>query len=107
MDAKETMTADNWILRSTKLVGQNGQHSLDTEPRLEALFDADLSTPNDLHCVPNHGSVPKIYWDTHEINVCDDRLELSMDDTQRMFAPINLLIALPYDGLKGTTQANQ
>lgn len=98
IDAKDAMTPDNWIPRSGNLVRRTGQHPLNAEPRLEALFEAGLITPNDLHYVRNHGSVPRLYWDTHKIDVCDGALNLSMDDLKEMFEPVNIPVALACDG---------
>lgn len=98
IDAKDAMTPDNWIPRSGNLVRRTGQHPLNAEPRMEALFDAGLITPNELHYVRNHGSVPRLYWDTHKVDVCDGKLKLSMDDLRKMFDPINIPVALACDG---------
>lgn len=98
IDAADAMTPDNWIPRSGNLIRNTGQHPMNAEPRLEALFEAGLITPNHLHYVRNHGSVPRLYWDTHVLDVCDGALKLSMDDLQGMFQPINIPIALACDG---------
>ena len=98
IEAEDAMTPDNWIPRSGNLVRNTGHHPLNAEPRLEKLFDAGLITPNELHYVRNHGSVPRLYWDTHQLDVCDGALKLSMDDLQNMFEPINIPVALACDG---------
>ena len=98
IDAQDAMTPDNWIPRSGNLVRRTGQHPLNAEPRLEALFEAGLFTPNDLHYVRNHAAVPRLYWDTHVLNVCDGALKLGMDDLQNMFEPINIPVAMACDG---------
>lgn len=98
IEAVDAMTPDNWIPRSSNLVRRTGQHPLNAEPRLEALFQAGLITPNSLHYVRNHGSVPRLYWATHVLDVCDGALKLSMDDLRNMFDPVNIPIALACDG---------
>jgi nitrate reductase (NAD(P)H) len=50
---------DNWIPRSSHLIRLTGKHPLNGEPELEALFDAGLITPNELHYVRDHGHVAK------------------------------------------------
>ena len=98
IDAQDAMTPDNWIPQSGNLVRRTGQHPMNAEPRLEPLFKAGLITPNRLHYVRNHGSVPRLYWDTHTLDICDGALRLSMDDLAHMFTPINIPVALACDG---------
>lgn len=98
IQAEDAMTPDNWIPRSGNLIRRTGQHPLNAEPRLEALFSKGLITPNELHYVRNHGAVPRLFWDTHMLDVCDGALKLSMDDLQNMFEPINIPVALACDG---------
>ncbi|KAK5943376.1 hypothetical protein PMZ80_004383 [Knufia obscura] len=98
IEAQDAMTPDNWIPRSGNLVRRTGQHPLNAEPRLEAMFKAGLITPNELHYVRNHGAVPRLFWDTHVLDVCDGALKLSMDDLAGRFEPINMPVALACDG---------
>ena len=42
------------------------------------LFDAGSITPNELHYVGNHGAVPRLVWELHELNVLNGKLGLSM-----------------------------
>ncbi|KAK5405207.1 hypothetical protein LTR06_008902 [Exophiala xenobiotica] len=92
------MTPDNWVPRSGNLVRLTGQHPFNGEPRLEVLFQTGLITPNILHYVRNHGSVPRLYWNTHTLDVCDGALKLSMDDLQDLFQPLNIPVAMGCDG---------
>lgn len=98
IEAVDGMTPDNWVPRSGNLVRNTGQHPMNAEPRLEALFKAGLITPNHLHYVRNHGAVPRLFWDTHVLDVCDGALKLSMDDIRDNFDPISIPIALACDG---------
>lgn len=98
IDAIDAMTPDNWIPRSSDLIRNTGQHPLNAEPRLEVLFSAGLITPNHLHYVRNHASVPRLYWDTHVLDVCDGALRLSMDDLKNGFHSFNIPVALACDG---------
>ncbi|KAK5105644.1 hypothetical protein LTR62_002635 [Meristemomyces frigidus] len=49
IDAIDAITPDNWIPRSGILKRNSGQHPLNAEPRLEALFSAGLITPLSKH----------------------------------------------------------
>ncbi|KIW68544.1 hypothetical protein PV04_04483 [Phialophora macrospora] len=98
IDAIDAMTPDNWIPRSSNLVRNTGQHPMNAEPRLDALFSAGLVTPNNLHYVRNHASVPRLLWDTHTLDVCDGTLRLSMDDLKNGFEAYNIQVALGCDG---------
>ncbi|KAK4979657.1 hypothetical protein LTR28_003387 [Elasticomyces elasticus] len=98
IDAIDAITPDNWIPRSGILIRNSGQHPLNAEPRLEALFSAGLITPNDIHYVRNHGNVPRLYWDTHTLDICDGALKLSMDDLKTGFEAFNIPVALACDG---------
>merc|ERR1711939_1110686 len=60
IEIQDAMTPDNWVPRSGDLVRRTGQHPFNAEPRLEVLFQAGLITPNALHYVRNHGSVPRL-----------------------------------------------
>ena len=85
IDEVDAMTPDNWIPRSENLIRRTGQHPLNAEPRLQVLYDAGLITPNELHNVRSHGSVPRLYWDTHVLDVCGGKLKLTMDDLKNQF----------------------
>ncbi|KAF7713010.1 Uncharacterized protein PECH_007246 [Penicillium ucsense] len=98
IDEADQFTPDNWIPRSPHLIRLTGKHPLNGEPELTALFKAGLITPNQLHYVRNHGPVPHLLWETHQIDVADGKLILSMDDLQNNFQAINIAVALACDG---------
>ena len=98
IDMQDQFTPDNWIPRSQSLVRLTGQHPLNAEPKLSALFDAGLITPNKLHYVRNHAAVPRLFWETHVLDVENGKLMLSMDKLQDDFKPINIPVALACDG---------
>lgn len=98
IDSIDAMTPDNWIPRSGNLIRNTGQHPLNAEPRIEVLFSAGLITPNNLHYVRNHAKVPRLYWDTHVLDVCNGKLKLSMDDLKHRFEASNIAVALACDG---------
>ena len=101
IDEADQFSPDNWIPRSTKLIRLTGKHPLNGEPELSALFDAGLVTPNELHYVRNHGPVPHLRWETHQVEVsnvdgCTSRI--GMDELSTKFNPINIQVALACDG---------
>lgn len=98
IDEADQFTPDNWIPRSARLVRLTGKHPLNGEPELAALWAGGLITPNRLHYVRNHGPVPHLLWETHEIDVEKGRLVLSMDELEHDFESINIAVALACDG---------
>lgn len=99
IDGVDAMTPDNWIPRSANLIRRTGQHPLNAEPKLSVLLDAGLVTPNELHYVRNHGSVPRLYWEEHTLDICDGQLTLNMDDlSSGRWKTVNVQVALACDG---------
>jgi nitrate reductase (NAD(P)H) len=98
IDTADQFTPDNWIPRGANLLRHTGHHPLNAEPELSALFGAGLITPNALHYVRNHGAVPHLLWDTHNIDVENGKLKLSMDELENRFEPVNIPVALACDG---------
>lgn len=98
IDEADQFTPDNWIPRSLHLIRLTGKHPLNGEPDVTELFHAGLITPNRLHYVRNHGSVPHLLWETHTIDVENGKLVLSMDDLEDDFDSINIPVALACDG---------
>ena len=100
ISGSDAQTPDNWIPRSDDLIRRTGQHPLNAEPKLSALWDAGLITPNRLHYVRNHGSVPRLYWGEHVVDVCSGRLRVSMDELAggQRWANVNIPVALACDG---------
>ncbi|OQO12698.1 hypothetical protein B0A48_02161 [Cryoendolithus antarcticus] len=98
IDEQDQFTPDNWLPRSGDLIRLTGKHPLNAEARLSKLFDGGLITPNELHYVRNHGAVPRILWEFHELDIEDGRLVLSMDDVKHKFEHVNIAVALACDG---------
>ncbi|KAF3014890.1 hypothetical protein E8E15_004993 [Penicillium rubens] len=94
----DQFTPDNWIPRSPHLIRLTGKHPLNGEPDLEALYGAGLITPNSLHYVRSHGAVPRLLWETHQLEVEGGALVLSMDDLLHNYESINIAVALACDG---------
>ena len=92
------MTLDNWVPRSKTLKRLTGPHPLNGEPNLSRLFEAGLITPNEYHYVRNHGAVPRLFWETHTIDIENGTLKLNMDDLRDKYEPINIAVALACDG---------
>lgn len=93
IDVNDQFTPDNWIPRSTKLTRLTGKHPMNAEPPLTKLFEAGLITPNELHYVRNHGAVPRLYWETHTLDVEDGKLVLTMDEIAS-YPSVNIAVAL-------------
>ncbi|KAF2020451.1 hypothetical protein BU24DRAFT_382381 [Aaosphaeria arxii CBS 175.79] len=98
IDEADQFSPDNWLPRSDDLIRLTGKHPLNAEPQLTRLFDAGLITPNELHYVRNHGAVPRILWEFHELDINDGKLKLSMNELKHNFDTINIPVALACDG---------
>lgn len=57
-----------------------------------------MITPNWLHYVRNHGAVPRLYWETHKLDVENGALILSMNELEKKFDATNIAVALACDG---------
>jgi len=88
------------IPRSQNLIRLTGQHPLNAEPNFSKLFQAGFITPNELHYVRSHGAVPRLYWETHILDVDQGKLRLTMDDLRDKFEPINIAMAMGCDGVR-------
>eukprot|EP00798_Chlamydomonas_sp_ICE-L_P021626 gene21626-28630_t len=88
VDKKDTDTPDKWIPRDPRILRLTGRHPLNCEPNPTDLLKYGFVTPPSIHFVRNHGSVPKMDWSTHRLEVnglVDKPFSLSMDE----------LVALP------------
>ncbi|PKS12473.1 hypothetical protein jhhlp_000679 [Lomentospora prolificans] len=96
----DQMGPDNWIPRHPKLIRLTGKHPLNAQPPPELLYGAGLITPNDIHYVRNHGAVPRLLWEFHQldIHVENGKMALSMDDLVSQFRTINIPVLLACDG---------
>ena len=102
VDEQDTMSPDNWIPRYRDLNRLTGKHPLNAECDLTKLFEAGLITPNKLHYIRNHGAVPRLKWEDHQLHILDTPFisnpkSYSMDDLTR-FDWINIPVALACDG---------
>lgn len=100
IDEADQFSPDNWLPRSSDLIRLTGKHPLNAEANLTHLYEAGLITPNELHYVRNHGAVPRLFWEYHELEVehGHHKLVLSMDDLKNSFDAINIPVALACDG---------
>ncbi|KAK5716161.1 hypothetical protein LTR15_009987 [Elasticomyces elasticus] len=98
IDEADQFSPDNWLPRSEHLIRLTGKHPLNAEAELTTLFEGGLITPNELHYVRNHGAVPRILWENHELDVEDGKLKLSMDDLRNNFEALNIPVSLACDG---------
>lgn len=98
-DKKDLNTPDHWVLRHKDLVRLTGTHPFNCEPPLTALMQCGAITPAPLHFVRNHGAVPRLDWNTHQIQLCGDvkrRFSVSMKQLLKMPAvtlPVLLVCA--------------
>lgn len=99
IDEQDQFSPDNWIPRSPHLIRLTGKHPLNAEPDLGDLYECGLITPNELHYVRNHGAVPRLLWEFHELRVehSDGFKVYSMEDLTS-FNAINIAVALACDG---------
>jgi len=99
IDELDQFSPDNWIARPDTLIRITGKNPLNAEPDLSQLFDAGLITPNRLHYVRNHGSVPNLEWANHKLEISAGRsLALLMDDLTDQFESVNIPVLLACDG---------
>mmetsp|Transcript_4811 Transcript_4811/g.9506 ORF Transcript_4811/g.9506 Transcript_4811/m.9506 type:complete len:899 (-) Transcript_4811:321-3017(-) len=98
-DHRDKGTPDEWIPRDGRLVRLTGRHPFNVEPPLSVLNENRFLTPSCMHYVRNHGSCPKLSWDTHTLIVggeVPDPQELGMDEIASMEAreiPVTLVCA--------------
>lgn len=99
IDEQDQFSPDNWVPRSSHLIRLTGKHPVNAEPQLDHLFDAGLITPNELHYVRNHGSVPRLLWESHELDIeYNGRVtKINMKDLSS-FTCINIPVLLACDG---------
>ncbi|KAF9768144.1 hypothetical protein IL306_014589 [Fusarium sp. DS 682] len=99
IDEQDQFSPDNWLPSSSDLIRLTGKHLLNAEPPLTRLYEAGLITPNELYYIRNHGPVPRILWEFHELEItCDGKTQtLSMDELKE-FDSINIAVALACDG---------
>ncbi|OAX79705.1 hypothetical protein ACJ72_05973 [Emergomyces africanus] len=98
IDEADQFTPDNWIPRNDALIRLTGKHPFNSEPPLSMLYDAGLITPNKVHFVRNHGSVPHLRWQTHRLDVENGKLVLSMGELEGEFNAINIPVLVGCDG---------
>ncbi|KAJ1558435.1 hypothetical protein HK405_013694, partial [Cladochytrium tenue] len=73
VDPRDNATPDDWVPRHPSMIRLTGRHPFNSEAPLSTLMSASKATngltPNSLHYVRNHGSVPRLDWDTHVLHV--------------------------------------
>jgi len=88
-DHRDVGTPDEWIPRDGRMVRLTGKHPFNTEPPVPELDKTQFLTPANLHIIRNHGAVPKLSWDTHQLHIggvlCPKPLVLSMDELTQGF----------------------
>lgn len=93
-------TPDHWFPRDPDLIRITGPYPMNAEPPLGDLHESGLITPNYLHYVRNHGSVPFLVWELHEVEISHvgKTMTISMEDLQTQFSAINIPVAIACDG---------
>lgn len=98
IDDADRASPDNWIPRDSNMIRLTGKHPLNCEYPLSDLYETGLITPNRLHYVRNHGPVPHLLWETHELDIENGKCKFSMDDLVNKFDSVNIAVALACDG---------
>ncbi|KAK3179404.1 hypothetical protein K4F52_009149 [Lecanicillium sp. MT-2017a] len=100
IDEADQFSPDNWFSRSESLIRTTGSFPVNAEAELSRLFKSGLITPNDLHYVRNHGAVPRLHWEFHEIEVAgpDAWRIFSMEDLATQFETLNIPVFIACDG---------
>jgi nitrate reductase (NAD(P)H) len=72
-DYRDEKTPDKWIPRDGRMVRLTGRHPYNSEPPVAELTkhnpENPFLIPGNLHIIRNHGTVPKLDWDTHQLSV--------------------------------------
>ncbi len=91
---------DHWIVRSPTLIPLTGIHPFNAEAPLP-LFTNHLITPNPIHFVRNHGTVPNFSWARHQLSIEGLNGEChrvySMDSITS-FPPLSIVVTFACDG---------
>lgn len=102
IDEQDQFTPDNWLPRCPDLIRLTGKHPMNAEPSITRLHEGGLITPNELHFIRNHGSVPRLLWEFHRLDVTHNNktLSLTMDQLQTRYAAsvINIPIVMACTG---------
>ncbi|KAK2873485.1 hypothetical protein FQN49_002322 [Arthroderma sp. PD_2] len=99
IDEADQYSPDNWIPRYGELIRLTGKHPMNAEAELTTLFEAGLITPSTIHYVRNHGAVPHLLWENHEVEViADKQITFTMDELKEQFESINIPVFLACDG---------
>ncbi len=67
VDEKDKKTPDDWIRRHPDMPRLTGMHPFNSEPPAHLL--RSFITPTSIHITRNHGTVPKLKWETHTFDV--------------------------------------
>eukprot|EP00339_Tiarina_fusa_P001393 CAMPEP_0117027762 /NCGR_PEP_ID=MMETSP0472-20121206/20256_1 /TAXON_ID=693140 ORGANISM="Tiarina fusus, Strain LIS" /NCGR_SAMPLE_ID=MMETSP0472 /ASSEMBLY_ACC=CAM_ASM_000603 /LENGTH=533 /DNA_ID=CAMNT_0004735083 /DNA_START=57 /DNA_END=1658 /DNA_ORIENTATION=- len=72
-DYRDEKTPDKWIPRDGRMVRLTGRHPFNSEPPVAELTKHNPKNPflipGNLHIIRNHGTVPKLDWDTHQLSL--------------------------------------
>ena len=100
IDQIDQYTPDHWFPRHKTLIRETGAHPMNAEPPHHEFWASGFVTPNYLHYVRNHGPVPFLIWEFHQVEIAHrgKTLCLSMEELQNKFSPINIPVVVACDG---------
>jgi len=78
---RDANNGDKWVPRDERLNRLTGIHPFNCEAPLSVLREHKFLTPATLHYVRNHGICPKLFWDSHAIEIkglVDKPMKLTM-----------------------------
>lgn len=103
MQDVDRQTGDKWIPRNPWMNRLTGIHPFNCEAPVSLLKKHGLITPNTVHYVRNHGTVPRLKWETHRITFDgkfafpDERADsksISMNELVSIFKPLTFACTL-------------
>eukprot|EP01111_Echinosteliopsis_oligospora_P007133 TRINITY_DN2177_c0_g3_i1.p1 TRINITY_DN2177_c0_g3~~TRINITY_DN2177_c0_g3_i1.p1 ORF type:complete len:948 (+),score=270.77 TRINITY_DN2177_c0_g3_i1:99-2942(+) len=97
---EDLRTADDWIPRSKHLIRLTGPHPLNAESPVSLVMSRGLITPNALHYVRSHGTVPKIdvnEWRLEVSGLLNEEKKFTLDELKAMES-INIPVMICCDG---------
>merc|ERR1719277_2762990 len=86
-DIRDKDNTDKWVPRDPRLNRLTGIHPFNCEAPLSVLREHKYLTPASLHYVRNHGICPKLFWNSHVIEITglvDKPIKLSMHELMKL-----------------------
>merc|ERR1719277_2652498 len=86
-DIRDKDNIDKWVPRDPRLNRLTGIHPFNCEAPLSVLREHKFLTPPSLHYVRNHGICPKLFWNSHSIEITglvDRPMKLTMAEPVKL-----------------------